>query len=119
MREAENDKEIREQVMLRIKSLVTVLDVLGAGALVAATLALIDASGVVAIVPVAEALPLFTAAFALAIAAFALARALQIVHVMRTRIDPRRARERRATEIEVLSQSEAAPSVPNPYQRAA
>jgi len=105
--------------MQRIKSLVTALDVCGLGALFAATLALVDASGFVAVVPVTEALPMFMTAFAAAVGAFALARTVQIGHLMSTRVDPRRARERRAAQIEVLAQADATPPVPNPFQRAA
>jgi hypothetical protein len=105
--------------MQRIKSLVTALDVFGVGALCAAALALVDASGFATVVPVVEALSLFTGSFAAAVAAFALARAVQIGHLMSTRVDPRRARERRAAQIEVLAQEEATAPVPNPFQRAA
>lgn len=105
--------------MQRIKSLVIALDVFGVGALLAATLALVDATGVLSVVPVAEALPMFTIAFAAAIGAFALARTVQIGHLMRTRVNPRRARERRAAQIEVLAQADTPAPVPNPFQRAA
>ncbi len=105
--------------MLRIKSLVIALDVLGVGALFAATLALIDATGVLAIVPVAEALPVFIIAFVISVGAFACARSVQIGHLMRTRADPRRARERRAAQLEVRAGTETAAPVPNPLQRAA
>ena len=83
--------------MQRIKSLVTALDVLGVAALCAAALALVDASGLATVVPVVEALSLFTSAFAVAVGAFTLAGA----------------------QIEVLAQEEATAPVPNPFQRAA
>ncbi len=105
--------------MLRMKSLVTALDVLGAGALLAAGLALVVAVGELTVVPEHEALQLFTSAFITSVVAFASARACQIGHLMRTNVDPRRARAIRATEVAALQQTDATPPVPNPFQRAA
>ena len=105
--------------MLRTKSLVTVLDVLGTGGLLVAGLALLDVTGFVAMVPDPEALHLFEIGFIVAVVAFSAARVFQIGHLMRTSIDPRRQRARRAASVEALPQSDSTPPVPNPFQRAA
>lgn len=105
--------------MQRIKSLVTALDILGAGALLAASLSVVNVLGIVAVVPEAEALNLFTSAFGTAVLAFTLARTVQIGDLMRTRVNPRRARELRASQVEALPQADTSPAVPNPFQRAA
>lgn len=105
--------------MLRMKSLVTALDILGAGALLAAALALVNAVGGYAVLPEHEALRLFTLAFITALAAFSTARVCQIGHQMRVHVDPRRARELRALQLEALAPADATPPVPNPFQRAA
>lgn len=107
--------------MDRAKSLITVLDSVGVAALLAAALAMTVVYGIVVVVPPAAALQVFTVAFIGAIGAFSSARILQLGYVMRTRTDPRRAREARARlapQPEVAHTSEAAP-VPNPLQRAA
>ncbi len=105
--------------MQRLKSLVIALDVLGFGALFGAGLALVDALGLIVVIPESEALSLFMPAFALSLAAFMLARVVQIGHLMHTRVDPRRVRELRAAQVEALPQPEATPTVSNPFQRAA
>lgn len=105
--------------MQRIKSLVTALDVCGSGALLGAALALATIVGPFVVIPEAEALRLFISMFSASLAAFALARTVQIGHHMRTRVDPRRARRQRAAEVEALPQADATPPVPNPFQRAA
>lgn len=105
--------------MLRMKSLVTALDILGAGALLAAALALVNAVADYAVMPEHEALRLFTLALMTALTAFSVARVCQIGQLMRSHVDPRRARERRAHQLEALAPADATPPVPNPFQRAA
>jgi hypothetical protein len=104
--------------MQRIKSITAVLDILGAGALVAAGTALANVTGLLQLVPEAQALTFFGLSFVVAVTAFGFARLMQIGDVIRTSTNPRRERLHRAA-VEALQPTEAAPPVPNPFQRAA
>jgi hypothetical protein len=105
--------------MQRIKSITAVLDVLGVGGLAAAGAALLNVTGLVQAVPEAQALTFFGLSFMVAIGSFGAARLMQIGDLIRTSSNPRRERLSRAAAVEALPPSEATPSVPNPFQRAA
>jgi Na+-transporting methylmalonyl-CoA/oxaloacetate decarboxylase gamma subunit len=104
--------------MQRIKSITAVLDILGAGALVAAGAALSNVTGLLQLVPEAQALTFFGLSFVAAVISFGAARLMQIGDVIRTSVNPRRERLHRAA-VEALQPTEAAPPAPNPFQRAA
>ncbi len=105
--------------MQRIKAMTTLLDIIGAGGLLAAGAALVNLTGAANIAPADQALSLFLAGFLAALAGFGTARLLQIGDLIRTSANPRRARMNRAASVESLPQSEVTPPVPNPFQRAA
>jgi len=105
--------------MQRTKTFTALLDLLGAGSLIAAGLALLNATSIIPVAPQAEALGFFTIAFFTAVSAFALARLVQIGSVIHGTSSPRRHRAERAAAAEVDATPEATPPVPNPFQRAA
>jgi len=105
--------------MQRIKTITAFLDVAGAGGLIAAGAALANLTGVVSVLPEAQALSVFLSAFLVALAGFGTARLLQIGDLIRTSANPRRDRLNRAAVVETLPQTDANAPVPNPFQRAA
>ncbi len=105
--------------MQRTKTLTALLDLLGAGGLIAAGIALLNATSIIPVAPQAEALGFFAIAFFTAVSAFALARLVQIGGIIRSTSSPRRHRADRAAAAEVDASTDTTPPVPNPFQRAA
>jgi hypothetical protein len=105
--------------MQRTKTLTALLDLLGAGSLIAAGIALLNATSIIPVAPQAEALGFFAIAFFTAVAAFALARLLQIAGIIRSTSSPRRHRADRAAAAGIDTPADTTPPVPNPFQRAA
>lgn len=104
--------------MQRVKAMTALFDLLGAGGLISATIALINLTMLAETLPETVALRLFQVSFTCAISAFATARLLQIGFIIRNSSNPRRVRAEKAAAIEALPQSAVEP-VPNPFQRAA
>jgi hypothetical protein len=100
--------------MARKKTLTALFDLLGAGGLLAAGIALLDATSILPVLPQADALQLFSLAFFGAVTAFGIARTLQIAQALRERPLARRAPVEQAAPTVV----EPTPA-PNPFQRAA
>jgi len=108
--------------MQRTKTLTALLDLLGAGGLIAAGIALLNATSIIPVAPQAEALGFFAIAFFTAVSAFALARLVQIGSIIHGTSSPRRHRADRAAAAEVAeaaAPTDTTPPVPNPFQRAA
>jgi len=105
--------------MQRTKTLTALFDLLGAGGLIAAGIALLNATSIVPVAPQAEALSFFAVAFFTAVTAFALARLVQIAGIIHDTSSPRRERAQRVAVAETAAPTDTTPPVPNPFQRAA
>lgn len=104
--------------MARKKTLTALFDLLGAGGLLAAGIALLNATSILPVLPQAHAVQLFSLAFFGAVTAFGIARTLEIAQALRARPLTRRAPVEQAAAETAPTAVEPTPT-PNPFQRAA